>query len=44
MVEANPGGDRSHVQIQILFATIVVKKDTKQVSANFIKESLQAKI
>ena len=41
MAEANLGGDHSPVQGQILFATIVVKKATKEVSADFRKESLQ---
>jgi hypothetical protein len=41
MAEVNPEGDHRHVQGQILFATIVVKKATKKLYAYFIKESLK---
>ena len=42
MAVANPGGDHSHVQGQILFSTIaVIKKATKEAYEYFIKESLQ---
>ena len=38
--EVNLGGDHSQVQALRLFVVIAVRKATKEISAEFIKESL----
>ena len=38
--EVNPGRDHSQVQALSLFVFIAVKKATKEISAEFIKEGL----
>ena len=43
MAEVNPEGDHRHVQGQILFATIVVKKATKKTLCRFYKRELETK-